>query len=309
MNHKEIEAALDELKRQKKTQLPADVLEALNKLTVVVPAVMPKGTSPEILKKMLTNPGKDRPLPEGVNPHPCIFENQEGESLLPVFTSEAELKKAKNVPNFPLLLNMDFQSCIHFVQRNPKVTGIVLNAYTHNVIMHLNPNAASGNQEKKVTIEQYHYMMRQRFESSVLPKQLFEQKEAFIQKLANEKGECLKALYDEIYDGEIACPYVEEDFEFMFLNLREDFMVCQITMPAKNLAVKMCPSAIFAWNKTQKKIWYYAIVLSGGQNQAHLFEVYENGKNADLGEAPVQGNEISTVLDLIQGANDDTAES
>lgn len=304
MNNRQIEEALDKIKQQNATELPGEILEALNHISVLVPAVMPKGTNPEIMKKMLQEPGKDHKLPEGANPQPCLLENSNGESLLPAFTSEREMKKSEKAPKFPLVLTLDYPACVRFVQANDKLSGIVLNAFTHNVILRPQKRKETGKDDTQLTVQQYHLMLRQRMESFLLPKTLFEKKAAFVDELCKKKGECLRWLYDTLYDGEIACPYMAEEFEFMILNLKEDLMLCQITMPKKNLTQNMCPSVIFAWNATEQKLWYYAIVLVGGNQEAHLFEVYENGKNVDLGKAPAEGSELSTVIDLIQGSNE-----
>lgn len=301
MNHKELEAALDKFKQNQENIEPDEVFGLLHGHIMAVPAVMPKNTSPEIMKKMLQNPGKSHVIPEGANPQPCILESTNGEKFLPVFTSEEEMRKGKNAPNFPLTLNLPFESCIELFQQLDGLSGVAINAYTHNFVFHGNKETLK---EKKteVTIEEYHYILRQRLESFLLPKQLFEKKEEFVTKLCNEKGECIRELYDQLYDGEIACPYTADDFEFMILNISEDLLLGQISMPKKNRTNLSCSSVIYAWDKKQKKIWYYAIVLGVQNESAHLFEVHEDGKNTDLGEAPAEGSELSKVMELIQGA-------
>lgn len=300
MNHKELEAALNQFKAKKSRQ-PEELLTLLRKNHVVVPAVMPKNTSPEIMRKMLQNPGKSHAIPEGANPQPCIFENANKEKFLPIFTSEEEMKNGKDVPSFPLSLNLPFEACMQLMQKNNEISGIVINAYTHNIIFRINNNQELPKDlDSKVSLEQYHIILRQRLESFLLPKQLFEGKEEFVTKLCKDRGNCIKELYDGLYDAEIACPYVVDDFEFMVLNISEDLLLGQITMPKKNLVPQTCPSVIFAWNQKLKKVWYYAIVLSAKEELARLFEVHENGKNTDLGEAPAEGSELSAIMDLIQ---------
>lgn len=304
MNIEKLEELLDKAKAEQLKSLPPEITNALMEQNVIVPAYMPQNTDPKILKEMLKNFEKEQKLPPNASPKPCILENSKGEKLFPVFTSEKELHRNKTAPKFPIQLNMPYQACVQIVEKDPNLLGIVLNPYSHNVI--LQPNRNSDNekgQTKQVTIEEYHFILRQRMESFVLPKQLFEKKESFVKELIRDKGNIIKALYEELYDGEIACPYTADDFEFMFMNLSDDFMLCQITMPDTKHRPNTCPLIIFAWDKTKNKIWYYAIVLISNQ-KPHLFRVYENGKNADLGTAPSEGNELSTVIDLIKGADE-----
>ncbi len=305
MNHKEIEAALDKIKKKMNQQVSQEIMDAIQHSTVIVPAVMPKDTDPGILRQML----KNQALPKGANPQPCFLENKEGESVLPIFTSEEEMRRSKNAPAFPLLLHMDFSECMKLVLKHKKLSGIVINPFTHNIILRPNKNNRTvGQEQKTASPQQYHFMKRQQLEAFLLPKQLFEKKEAFMKEMIEKKGDYIKELYDTLYDAELACPYTADDFDCMFLNIREDLMVGQITMPQKYLMEKTCPIVFLAWDTTQEQFWYYAVVLVGAKAEPHLFEVHEDGKNTDLGKAPAEGSELSTVINLIQGAENDRKE-
>ena len=41
--------------------------------------------------------------------------------------------------------------------------------------------------------------------------------------------------------------------------------------------------------------------MEGPEKGLHLHQLQEDGKDADLGAAPSEGSELSTILDLIQG--------
>lgn len=43
------------------------------------------------------------------------------------------------------------------------------------------------------------------------------------------QGECMKELYNAVYDTEVACPYTEDDFEFMSLQISDELQIMQIT--------------------------------------------------------------------------------
>lgn len=300
MDNKKLEKMLEQMKAkgQGNSEHSQEFMDLLKASSVVVPAVMPKNTNPEIMRQMLQNPGKEQAIPEGAHPQPCILENEKKQKFLAVFTSEEEMRKSSKAPKFPLTLNMPFQSCMELLKKSPEIVGAVINPFTHNVIFQLNKKEKP--QSVQVTLEQFHILTRQKMESFYLPKNLFEKKGEMITKLSTNQGECMKELYEELYTTEVACPYVPEDFEFMCLNISEDLLLIQITMPPKNIAKNTCPSVFCAWNRKEDKIWYYAIVNGGPDTENHLHQLLEDGKDVDLGVAPSEGSELSTVLDLIQ---------
>ena len=301
MENKKLEKLMNEMKSKGDGAQSEEFLEMLKNATVCVPAVMPKDTKPEVMKKLLQNPGQMQAIPEGAHPQPCILENEKHEKFLAVFTSEAELNKGKKAPKFPLYLNMEFSSCMDFLKKRPDITGAVINAYTHNVIFQLNEQKKAQPKTVQVSLEEFHHLTRNKMESFYLPKKLFEEKEEVVSRLCKEQGAYMKELYEELYTTEVACPYTEEDFEFMALNINEDLLFVQITMPRQYLMLNTCPSVFIAWNQKEQKIWYYAIVMGGAEKGLHLYQLLEDGKALDLGEAPSEGSELSTILDLIQG--------
>lgn len=301
MENKKLEKLMNDMKAKGDGTLSEEFLEMLKNAVVCVPAVMPRDTKPEVMKKLLQNPGQMQAIPEGAHPQPCILENEKHEKFLAVFTSETELNKGKKAPKFPLYLNMEFSSCIDFLKQRPDITGAVINAYTHNVIFQLNEQKKPQTKTIQVSLEEFHHLTRNKMESFYLPKKLFEGKGEVISRLCKEQGEYMKELYEELYTTEVACPYTAEDFEFMPLNINEDLLFVQITMPGKYLMLNTCPSVFAAWDQKEQKIWYYAIVMGGPEKGLRLHQLLEDGKDSDLGEAPSEGSELSTILDLIQG--------
>ena len=299
MNNKKLEQMLNEMKAKQENP-SQEFIELLKASNVIVPALMPKNTSPEIIRQMMQNPGQPQKIPAGANPQPCVLENANGKRYLAIFTSEDEAHKGNDkTPKFPITLNLPFENCIGLIRSNSKIDGAVINPFTHNVIFHVQENAP---QEKPVqlTVEQFHHLSRQKMEAFYLPKTLFEKKAEVFEKLRDEQGVYLKELYEEVYDTEIACPYVAEDFEFMCLNISDELSILRITMPQKYTAIGTCPCVIIGWNEKEQKIWYYGIVIAQGKTQLH--QRMEDGTDVNLGDAPAEGNELTTVLDLIQGA-------
>lgn len=279
-----------------------DFLQLLKASTVIVPALMPKDTDPAIMRRMMQNPGRELAIPEGAHPQPCILENDKKQRFLAVFTSEEELRKNQTAPKFPLTLNMDFSSCEKLLKEHSDLEGIVINAFTQNVIFQLNKKQ-SEKKEIQVTLEQFHILTRNKMESFYLPKQLFDKKGSFISELCDGQGAFMKEQYDALYTTEVANPYTEEDFEFISLNISEALLLVQLTMPQKHHSANTCATIYFAWNRDTDKVWYYAIVNKGEEEGYHLHQLREDGSAADLGNAPAEGNELNTILEMVQNEN------
>lgn len=301
MENNKLEKIMDEMKKKGDGAPSEKFMELLKSAMVCVPALMPRDTKPEVMSQLLKNPGKMQAIPEGVRPQPCILENEKQDKFLAVFTSEAELNKGGKAPKFPLYLNMEFSSCVDFLKKRPDLKGVVVNAYTHNIIFQLNEQNNAQPKTIQVSLEEFHHLTRNKMESFYLPKKLFTEKEEMVSRLCKEQGDYMKELYDELYTTEVACPYTAENFEFMPLNISEDLLLVQIIMPREFLMLNTCSSVFVAWDQKEQKVWYYAIVLEGPEKGIHLHQLLEDGKDVDLGQAPSEGSELSTILDLIQG--------
>ena len=87
----------------------------------------------------------------------------------------------------------------------------------------------------------------------------------------------------------------------MCLNISEELSLLRITMPQSHLADRTCPTAFVAWNGKEQSIRYFTVLLVQGQ-KAQLHERLEDGTDVSLGDAPEEGNELTTIIDRIQGS-------
>ncbi len=301
MAQNRVEELIQKMMTEKPGGYQNEFMEALMQEKVLMPAVLPKNTSPELIKKLMDNIGKQQDVPEGVHPQPCLLNDKSGKNYLPVFTSEKEMKKNAKAPKFPLTLTLPFKTCTQILNDNPNIEGIVVNAFTHNIIVQRN-HADSQNQPQtiQVTAEQYHFLARQKMESDFLPKTLFEKKQEFIDNMTAQRGNYIKELYEQVYDGELACPYTAEEFEVMSLNISEELVLLQIGMPKKNLQPGICSSCIIGWNSEKEESWYYAILTGKPEEGSSLMQVFPDGRKERVADAPSEGTELTTVLDYIQ---------
>lgn len=157
MENKELEKMIDDMKAAGAGQPSEEFIEKLKASYVVVPALMPPDTDPEIMKKLLQNPGRELAIPDGISPQPCLLENERGDKLLAVFTSEKEMQKNKEAPKFPITMRVAFEDCIKLIRRSGEILGAVINPFTHNMVFRVEENKASQQPQRvQVTVEQFH---------------------------------------------------------------------------------------------------------------------------------------------------------
>ena len=298
MENLKLEKMLDEIKKAPEKGFPKEFSELMEHTVFLVPAILPPNTAPEVIQQIIRNSGKDKFLPEGVNPRPCLLENGEGTKFLPLFTAMEQLDKGgENAPKFPMTLNIPFQDCINMLKQNPGVQGAVINPYTHNLVVPV--NIQKKEVKKEVTIDEYHVMMRQAFESNILPKHLFTEKGTCAERLNKEHGTYVKELFEEAYLGEIACPFMEDEFDFLSMQITDDLLVIQITMPAKYNNRNTASTIFCAWDSKKDKAWYYALVRPVNANPV-LVEKFEDGSLNQIGEVQEESGLLTSVIEMIQ---------
>lgn len=293
--NRKIEKILDEMKEKQSNELATQLTEALSEAHVYVPATMPKDTAPEILKKMMENPGVESPIPEGAQPQPCILQNDNGMRFFPVFTSEEEMQKGVGVPRFPITLNLPFKTCLDIMSSISGITAAVLNPFNQNIVMNVSKNAAKQTQ---LTEAQFHAVIRQQMESRVFPHKVHTGGEEYINDLCERQGECIMELFEEPYAKTDNCPYSAEDYEFMTLNISDTLRLIRITMPIDKQYPEMAISVFIAWNPVEKKSRYFAIIKGREGEENKLYEVTAEQKVEALGVAPDDGMELQSIIDL-----------
>ena len=294
-NNEELVHLLDEMKTNNTQENAQKLTALLEKAILHVPAVLPANTNPDIIKQMMQNGGVDQPIPEGARPQPFIIQNNEGRKFFPLFTSVDEIKKGKNLPSYPLILNMNFKGCMDIVTGLKDIEAAVINPYSHNIVMNVKKNEK---QPVKLTEAQLHAVIRQQTESRILPKKLFEEGESFVNDLCDREGECIMELYEPPYKQTRNCPYKAEDFDFMILNISDDMKLIRITMPKVKLYPDTCMAAFIAWNPNEKSGKYFAIVKGRAEEPDKLFQVMPDGSVQNHGAAPDEGSELQSIIDI-----------
>lgn len=296
---------LDELTQTKDGDLAHKLIGELQQSIVILPAIMPPDTDPALLQQMqeTASHGKEAPLPEGVNPTPCILEDKEGKKLMPVFTMIEELEKDKITDQFPIRINIPFEHCVRMLGQTEDIRAIVVNPFSHNFRVDFSiekeqeEDAGEMHNGQKITIEQFHALVRQHVEATLMPERLFQEKGAFINEVKQGGKEFVFSLFMPPYTKGKQCPYTEEDFDVMSLMIREDLLVVQITLPSKHFYVGTCSKVFLVWNPLKEEAAYYAIVLRKDKHLI-LHQAFADGTNREISEAPAEGSELQAVIDL-----------
>lgn len=296
-NLKEIENLLVKMSKNPTQEISVKLMEKLENTSVILPAIMPKDTPPDILKQMMKSNNRNVPLPDGANPQPGILRNDVGEQFIAVYTTEKELNKGGNKNSFPIMINIPFEDCLNMAVNNQEeIDGIVINPFSHNIILRM----GEDEEEEELEGPKLHATLRRRLEVEDLPKSLFDGGETAITSLKDDGVNYILELYNELYGEYGECPYNEKDFDFMTLGISETLLLTRISMPFENNYPGTCRAAFAAWNPIEKELSYFTIENTSQSGEYHIIKVNSDGSLAVVGEAPDEGGELQCIIDLVQ---------
>ena len=297
-NSRKIEQLADRLRNDINKDYLNLLVKELEQGTLYVPAAIPPGTDPALIRQLISGSGMEQGIPEGFSPRPAVLQNAEGRRYLPVFTTQKQAEKGDQ--QFPLLLTMPFTSCLDLVAADGGISGVILNAFDQNIPLNTKVNRkanGNGGQSAPLTETQLHAMARQRVEAELLPKALFAGKTDMVERLRKDCATELLKLYEQAYPKEIGCPYTEDDFDLLSINARENLSVIRITMPSSHMYAGICPVILLRFNPQTEDLQYFAVVKGDEPGEMHLFEAWPDGTNRDCGEAPEEGSELQFMID------------
>ncbi len=239
-------------------------------------------------------------------PYPCTIKSNSGEYFLPLYTSKGQIPKT---PKSAAMMNMPYLALNQMaVKQKEQIAGIVINPYSDNLVFKsslLEKIDATHKEKKPLTEEQYVLVARRIFESQILPKKFFEEKEEFVNRLCEEKEVFIDQLFEESYQNKRLYPYLEEDFSVMFMDVSDELLMVRLDLPARDMTLSACFRVYFVWNKEEKTGRYFTI--EKGQNSKNLAEITAERNHVNHGEAPVEGAELQKIIDLLDDTKHHTS--
>lgn len=278
------------------------IMEQLEKAVVFVPTLMPENLDEESKKQVAE--GKAIKLPMQSKIMPCLLRKENGEQVMPIFSSQKHLSADRKSP---AVLAMPFFTTVAMVMANvEKVQSIVLNPFTQNItipkeILEVAQKRSKMPQTKtvKVTEKQFHALAHRQLSYDALPKFLYEKKKEGLEQLQREEGGLLLTLLGSIYPKEIKVPYTEDDFSFMTLNITETMQITRIDMPESNLVKGSSRRIYVIWKNDTESVDYYTIEKAEEGNE--IGRVNAEKKHEVIEKAPDNGAEIETIMNLASG--------
>ena len=304
LDNTKLETAVAEFVKDRQREKYATVMELLEKAVVLVPTLAPQGLDEETQKQM--REGRQVKLPKEARIMPCMLRKENGEQVFPMFTSIPQIPKDKKSP---AVVAMPFFSCVAMVMGNrDKVEAMVINPFTHNVVMpkeileiaEKRRNAVQQTKTVKMTEKQFQELVHNRVAMYLLPKYLFAQKEEGLKSLQKEEGDFILQFYRETYpEGRKDAVAVNpEDFSVMTLNLTDNMQMTRIDMPAETVRKGLCYRAYAVWMRDTAEILYYTFEKTEEGNM--IGKITPEGQHELIESAPDNGAEIEAVMQLAE---------
>ena len=248
-------------------------------------------------------------LNEQNQPVPCLINSQENGLFFPAYTSKEQIPKE---PKSPAIINMPYLAINEVACRQAEhIGGIVINPFTDNLVFKMplvqrieEVEKARKNVGKvktmQLTPEQYVLFERKQFEFGFLPRHLFENGKELMEQLSEKKEEYIDQLFEESYQQKRMYPYLPEDFSVMVLNISDDLTIARVDLPSREMGVPSCYRIYLAWNEKEQKGRYMTIEKTKDAGSNFMGEMGSDWKHINHGQAPVEGAELQTILDILE---------
>ena len=245
-------------------------------------------------------------------PMPCIIKNKDGTMFFPLYTDKGQIPAHMKSE---AIVNMPFLAVNRTALKGQELAGIVVNPFSNNLVFkHVLLEKIAEAEEKKsdvvidepvqktvkMTEQQYVQFERHKFEAAFLPKKLFEEGQEFLNQVSDEKEEYIDVLFEESFQEKRMYPYLAEEFSVMTMHISEDFSVVRIDMPERDMLPGLARRVYCTYYAKTGRAGYYLICAGKKGEEDMLNEISEQLKPVTHGEAPAEGAELATVIDLAQ---------
>jgi hypothetical protein len=211
---------------------------------------------------------------------------------------------------------MPFLAANKLVAQQPEqIAGIVINPFSHNLIFKRalverieevedERRKKGGTKKVKMSPEQYRMFEHSQFAFGNLPKTFFAHGSEVVNGLCERKEAYVDQLFEMGYQQPRMYPYLEEDFSVMVMDITNELCIIRVDLPEQDIGRPSCRRVYLSWNEQLGRGRYLTIERTKDEDVDMLGELTADGKHIDHGEAPVEGAQLQSIIDLLleQGA-------
>jgi hypothetical protein len=237
-------------------------------------------------------------------PIPCMLKNGKQEQFLAVYTSKAQIPKE---PKSQAMLSMPFKNCCEVTLKDElSIFGIVVNPFSDNLVIkkelvekiYDTMQKAANTKQVKMTPAQYTVFVKKQVEFGLLPKRLYTEKADFVNKICDEKEAFINRIFADAFREQKLYPYSENDYSVMALDIAEDMTLIRVDLPERDMAAQLALRVYITYDPTKDVASYFLIEATAEKDVRNLGGIAPDGKHTDYGEAPVEGAELSHIIEL-----------
>lgn len=253
-------------------------------------------------------------VPNGTSFQCKLLKSDQGDMILPIFTTVDEvtnLDLKKQIMLMPF-----FEIAKAAVNSGDMIKAAVINPFSDNVgivlpllqaavnrreaIKNAKKLQADGKEvrEVKLTKAQFELAIRNQLELRNIPKAFYADRDSFLENVYDKKGDFFRDMYVKAFGEQMECPYSEDEFSVMVLNLRADFQMVCVDLPTKKIQNSACAKLYMTWNQTTNEINYF--VIQKTEEGRNFAKVDADGKYIVIGDAPSEGSEMNTIMDYLE---------
>lgn len=294
LHNEELDAAIKAFKTEQTNEKMAKIMTCLEKAIVMQPGVLSKNMDPQKVQELI-RAGKDGKtavkLTAQTRPNPIVLKNDKGEQFFAVFTGKGQIPENQK---YPAMMFLPFKECAKAAANKALgLSGIVINPFTDNLILHAAALEILGRPEAQLLTED-------KIARDGLSAEFFRDKADFMEKIAADKEnfvwECYGGAYRKLQGDKGSFPYGREDFNVITLNISDTLHMARIGLAEGGTVKGTCLSAFCCYNPETAEGIYYLIQRGGKGQKNRLLTVDERGICTDNGEAPEEGSELYELI-------------
>lgn len=327
----ELESMVHDFLENQVEQKFVALMEKLEGANVYVPAMPPQNMSPEMLERIKA--GENVAATSGMPPQPYLLRKNDGQSVLPVFTSKEQIPEEKRTP---MLLYMPYSACVTLVMSNPdKIQEIALNPFTKGLTINkppievaykrfqarqngnvlpqgrshsrdseqtLSAMAASdatteGTRTVQMTGKEFRRLVNSRAAMVILPMFFLGNPKKSMEQFMEQKEAFLLEIYASLYPKEIGCDYETDDFSILTMQVSDTLQIVRIDLPSVQ-PVEESVLRIYLAVKDENALSYYVVQRTAQKEENRILRIYEDKHQEVMMTLDDYGSEISEIMSL-----------